>query len=523
MGQEGQRGFSAFVSYSHADKAAAQKLHRRLEGYRLPKHVAAQLAATTPSDDPTKLGQIFRDREDLPAAQDLSESVKAALQVSAALIVLCSPAAKASKWVAREIETFRELHPDRPILAALLEGEPEEAFPEPLLQGREPLAADLRKEGDGPRLGFLKVVAGIAGVPLDALVQRDAQRRMRRVMLVTAGAVTAMLAMAIMTVVAIQSRNEAQRQRAEAEGLVEYMLTDLRMKMEDVGRLDVMTDVNERAMKYYEAQGSLEGLPPDSLVRRALTLRKMGEDDEKARKFDAALEKFKEAHRTTAALVANNPNNPKHILAHLYSENWLGYYTDYRGKLNEAESVYRRSKTLSDRITGTEKDNEEWIRQTAFMHGNMCTAHLSQKKADTKSALDHCKKALAGIERLTALNPSSQEMQLELAVRNAWLGETLLADGKMEEGLKRLRNHLKIVDGLVASEPKNIHWQGQRAGSYMGMAEQFAKYGRYDEAKEFADKAHTYIGRLIAHDRENKEWPKWLERLQAINFEGGKQ
>ena len=33
--------------------------------------------------------------------------------------------------------------------------------------------------------------------------------------------------MAIMTMFAIQSRNEAQRQRAEAEGLIEYMLTDL--------------------------------------------------------------------------------------------------------------------------------------------------------------------------------------------------------------------------------------------------------------------------------------------------------
>ena len=59
-----------------------------------------------------RLGQIFRDREDLPAAQDLSESVKEALSVSGALVVLCSPAAKASPWVAREIELFRELHPE---------------------------------------------------------------------------------------------------------------------------------------------------------------------------------------------------------------------------------------------------------------------------------------------------------------------------------------------------------------------------------------------------------------------------
>jgi len=31
--------FRAFLSYSHADKAAAQRLHRRLENYRLPRRL----------------------------------------------------------------------------------------------------------------------------------------------------------------------------------------------------------------------------------------------------------------------------------------------------------------------------------------------------------------------------------------------------------------------------------------------------------------------------------------------------
>lgn len=71
----------------------------------------------------------------------------------------------------KEIELFRALHPDRPILAAIVRGELAEAFPAPFMDGAEPLAADLRREGDGWRLGFLKIIAGIAEVPLDALGQ----------------------------------------------------------------------------------------------------------------------------------------------------------------------------------------------------------------------------------------------------------------------------------------------------------------------------------------------------------------
>ena len=173
---------------------------------------------------------------------------------------MCSPDAATSPWVAAEIALFRELHPERPILAALLSGEPANAFPAALTaNGNEPLAADLRPEGDSKQLGFLKIVAGIAGVPLDTLIQRDAQRRLRRVTAITFSALAAMLAMGIMTTFAIQARNEAARQRSEAEGLVEYMLTDLREKLRGVGRLDVMDAVNERAMEHYRRQGDLPG------------------------------------------------------------------------------------------------------------------------------------------------------------------------------------------------------------------------------------------------------------------------
>ncbi|WP_373490578.1 TIR domain-containing protein, partial [Parasphingorhabdus sp.] len=305
--------FRAFVSYSHADAAIAQKLHRKIETYRLPRRLRAD-RITDAGDG--RLGRIFRDREDLPAAEDLSQSVKQALAESQVLIVICSPDARASIWVAREIELFRSLHPGRPVLAALVRGEPEEAFPALLLAGSEPLAADLRKQGDGWRLGFLKIIAGIADVPLDALVQRDAARRIRRVMAVTGGALVALVAMIGMTIFAIQSRDEAQRQQAEAEGLVEYMLTDLRAGLKGVGRLDVMTDVNERAMDYYEGQGDLSDMPAESLERRARIFHAWGEDDEKRGDMDEALEKFTKAHRVTETLLNRDPDNPDRIFAH---------------------------------------------------------------------------------------------------------------------------------------------------------------------------------------------------------------
>ena len=122
--------------------------------------------------------------------------------------MLCSPAAAKSRWTNAEIEEFKRNRPEGCVLAAIVAGEPfasdmpgreaEECFPPALRhkfdrRGRptgkraEPLAADLRDDGEGRRLGFLKLVAGMLGVGLDELVQRETTRRHRRLAMARRG------------------------------------------------------------------------------------------------------------------------------------------------------------------------------------------------------------------------------------------------------------------------------------------------------------------------------------------------
>ena len=65
----------------------------------------------------------------MTAHHDLSAAVREALAQSDHLIVICSPRAARSEWVGREIEYFRAVHGDGRILAALIEGDPDTAFP----------------------------------------------------------------------------------------------------------------------------------------------------------------------------------------------------------------------------------------------------------------------------------------------------------------------------------------------------------------------------------------------------------
>ncbi|HEV7233053.1 MAG TPA: TIR domain-containing protein, partial [Sphingorhabdus sp.] len=394
QGRVDTRRFAAFISYSHADADAAATLQRKLERYRLPKHIAQQRV-----DGTTALGPIFRDREDLAAAASLSAAIRDAIARADALVVMCSPEAAVSPWVTAEIELFRQLHPDRPILAVLLSGEPATAFPAALTAGgNEPLAADLRAEGDGGQLAFLKIVAGIAGVPLDALIQRDAQRRIRRVTAITGGAVAAMLIMGIMTAYAIQARNEAARQRAAAEGLVEYMLTDLREKLKGVNRIEVLDSVTDRAMAHYRSQGDLANLPADSLERRARILHAMGEDADRRGNLKSAAAKFLEAHRTTAAILARQPDVADRIFSHAQSEYWVGYAAWRSEDIPTTERYWRNYLVQAKRLAVIEPGMSRSLMELGYAHGNMCDVLMKDKK-DVKRALDHCHQAIVHVRK----------------------------------------------------------------------------------------------------------------------------
>lgn len=507
--------YRAFISYSHVDESVARRLHRWLETYRIPARLVGQI--TEEGAVPRRLSPIFRDRNELPASSSLDEAVKAALAGSASLIVLCSPDAAQSRWVGEEISYFRATHPDRPVLAALLRGAPEDAFPEALIDDgeaerkREPVAADFRKGGDG-KLARLKLVAGLSGVALDEIVQRDAQRQLRRVMVITLGMIVSTLILAMLLIVALEARNEAERQRQQAEGLIEFMLTDLRSRLQGVGRLDILGSVNERALAYYGAQGDLGRLPSSSLERRARVLQAMGADDQRRGAFDMALNEYREARRTTSALLAEKPNDPQRIFTHAQSEFFLGYIDYQRSRYATARPHFQAYLDLARRLVAIDPHDVRALREYGYAQGNICSLELSSK-ANVAQALGACRSALLAMQQVAAASPADAEVRNDLANRHAWMADALRASGRMREALAERQEQARIVDDLLRSDPINAGYRQSWMLSRYSIATLFIDLGDMQAARRPAREARAANALLIATDPQNRDWRLWRKRI----------
>jgi len=564
--------YYAFLSYSHKDKELADWLHRELEKFRVPHSLAGKLTAN--GVVPRRLTPVFRDQHDLSAGADLGEEIKAALAASQFLVVLCSPTAATSRWTNAEIESFKRTRPEGCVLAAVAAGEPfasempgheaEECFP-PALRFRydrrghqtskkaEPLAADFRESGEGKRLAFLKLVAGMLGVGLDDLVQRESVRRHRQMAWLAAGSLAGMAVTSTLAVTAIQSRNEAREQRREAEGLVGFMLGDLKDKLEPIGRLDALDAVGSRALAYYQHQDKSQ-LSDDALAQRSRALTLMGEIANTRGDLDGALGRYREAMASTEELARRYPNDPQRLFDHAQNVFWVGEVAHQRGQMAEAERAMREYKRLADNMVALQPDNRKWQLEVKYSNSSLAALLYEQRHypeasrlfqqslkiieslaaaepnnadykrstvetlgflSDSRFGEGFVDDAIAARERqaqfldtLISRNPADASYRLQAIPANWALGRLLAQNGDPQAGAERLQKAVSLGEALLAAEPDNSDTIEYTAGARFDLASVLAALGRRDEAAAQTRAGCDQTNRLLSLDQKVATWQR---------------
>jgi eukaryotic-like serine/threonine-protein kinase len=571
--------FYAFLSYSHQDKELADWLHRELERFRVPHSLAGKLTAN--GVVPRRLTPIFRDQHDLSAGGELADEIKAALAASQFLVVLCSPTAAKSRWTNAEIESFKRTRPEGCVLAAIAAGEPfasdlpgreeEECFPPALRykfdrRGRqtvkraEPLAADFRAGAEGQRTAFLKLVAGMLGVGLDELVQRETTRRHRQLAWVAAASLAGMAATSTLAVTAIQARNAARDQRREAEGLVSFMLGDLKDKLEPIGRLDALDGVGSRVLAYYSKQNTSE-LSDAALLQRSRALSLTAQVSYLRGDLDSALRLYREAIDGTGEAIRRNPDDPQRLFDHAQNFFYIGEIARQKGDAVGAESAYRMYKRLAERMVALDPDNMKWRMEEQYADVDVGIVLYAQRRFREASA--QFGQALQTIEALATADPHNSDYQKSVADSLAWLADAQMSEGRLGEAIATRQRHAALLNRLLAQsrdvaisdklvqahralgnlyvatgqlepavgelreavagadsllqlEPKNRLWLQYAANARVNLAEALLATGNTGEATTTANAGCALASQLVARDSSVQQWRVALRDCQLM-------
>ena len=516
--------YYAFLSYSHKDKELADWLHRELEKFRVPSSLAGKLTAT--GVVPRRLTPIFRDQHDLSAGDDLAVEIEAALAASQFLVVLCSPTAAKSRWTNLEIESFKRTRPEGCVLAAVVAGEPfasdipgredEECFP-PALRYKydrrghrtskraEPLAADFREGGDGRRVAFLKLVAGMLGVGLDELVQRETTRRQRRLALLAAVSLGGMAVTSTLAVTAMQARDAAREQRREAEGLIGFMLGDLKDKLEPIGRLDALDGVGSKVLAYYQREGTSD-LTDAALLQRSRALSLMAEVAMARGDTDGALRLYREAMAGTGEAIARNPEDPERLFDHAQNVFYVGEIAHNGGDYRTAENSMREYKRLALQMVALRADSMKYRMEEQYADFNLGVVLWDQRKFPEAAA--QFRRALATIEAISTADPQNQDYQQAVADSLAWSADAERAVGNYAQAIDARKRGIAVLERLFA-ENRDVNNQMRLIPAHRTLGMLYSEQGQSDLAIEQLRAATNQAATLLPKEPTNAQWVQY--------------
>lgn len=358
-----------------------------------------------------------------------------------------------------------------------------------------------------------------------------------------------------------QARTEAERHRGQAEDLIGFMLGDLRGKLTTVGRLELLEDVADKALSYFESLPR-EDRTDDELFRRSQALRQIGEVRMAKGDLPVSLAAFTESFELATTLVERAPDRGEWLLGLAHAHFWIGSVEWTRGNLDAALEHNQKYRAIAQRLVQLEPANPEWRLEEGYAHTNLAAIHESRNEAEP--ALESLRASIAIKEKLVAGDPAKLEWRSSLANGLSWLGSMLTARGDLagardsfetEEGIRRglaaadprdanaryllavnlshrgklqlmlgepaagaaaFRQAIDLYKNLVAQDPLNRDWQRDLAVAHRGLGELLLAGGQLEPAIAELGAAEEGLRVLVEQDPTNADWHQQLADGHAV-------
>jgi tetratricopeptide (TPR) repeat protein len=354
-----------------------------------------------------------------------------------------------------------------------------------------------------------------------AMARAELERRKRITRRVIAGITSALVVAVIFGAVSFTQYRRAQEAkvqadqatarathaRDEAEKLISFMTFDLSDKLEPIGRLDLLDDVNKRVRDYYQAFTGQED-NPDILRQRAVALGKQGDVLTGRGDLSGALKSYRDSLTISGKLANQDPSNALWQRDLSVSAEKVGDVLNAQGDFAGALKSYRESLAIREKLTHQDSSNADQQRDLSRSYEKV--GDVLKAQGDLTGALKSYHDSLAIREKLAHQDPSNADWQRDLSVSYNRVGGVLNAQGDLAGAHKSYRDSLAISEKLANQDPSNAGWQRDLSVSYNKVGDVLNTQGDLAGAlKSYGDSLE--ISKKLAHqDPSNADWQRDL-------------
>jgi tetratricopeptide (TPR) repeat protein/predicted Ser/Thr protein kinase len=303
--------------------------------------------------------------------------------------------------------------------------------------------------------------------------------------------------------IAQRERGVADLRRGQAEDLLRFMSEDLRKKLRAVGRLDVLQDVDAKALEYLASVPEAE-LTLGELSMRAQGLYQIGEVRIESGDLPGAKQSFEASLEMSRRLVEKAPTDAEARKRLGYAFFWLGEVAYNERDLEGAQAHFEASRDVARGLVELEPENPEWRLELAAEESNI--ARMLQERGDVEGALEILKQRLVTMTEIAALDPGRVDWQVELAASHLLLGAALEDSGDPLGALAQYRADIDILIVLVGKDPENATLMEHLATGHNYLGTAFDAMGREADAREQYEAIEEVTQALAQGDAANAKF-----------------
>ncbi|HEV7767544.1 MAG TPA: serine/threonine-protein kinase [Thermoanaerobaculia bacterium] len=311
--------------------------------------------------------------------------------------------------------------------------------------------------------------------------------------------------------IAVANREEADRQRAHAENLNEFMLGDLRRKLEPLGSLEILDDVAERALEYSNSLKP-ETMSAEELARSSKALNQLGEVRIGQGKPNEAMTIFLRSRQFAQQATKKDPSSAAARLAVATANFWVGDVHRLQGSLGDALLHYTAYMNGAEELAKQYPNNDDYRLERGYGHSVVASIYERQGRFD--DALQHLRLTREIKAERVAAKPDDLDRQADLANTLDRIGFILERAGDLEGARKHYEMEFATYSRLATVEPRNTRWKDRLVTSHNSLAWVLELTGNVPTALEHRRAEVALDEELHRRDPANAKWHRNLAIAQ---------
>ena len=315
---------------------------------------------------------------------------------------------------------------------------------------------------------------------------------------------------------AVAARQDADRRRQQAESLIGFMLGDLRTRLQQAGRLELLDAVGKEATAYFNAVPS-SSITGEELFRRSQAMYQIGQIRQAEGNLPAAAAAYRDSLSFGSQAVARDPTNGEWQIglgtAHFYLAEALRAQRDLVGAMSE-HSAYR---DIAQALVAREPGNERWLLELSYGLG--AVAAVQEAAGDLTGARSELEAALRIKEELAGRKPMDVERRQAIATGHNRLGAVLDEMGEIDAALQHYSEDLRIREKIVAQQSDNVPLKRGLQVALSAVGRAYEDRGDLQAATVRYRRWRDVTSRYAAIDPRNLDWQR--DAAVALSYLAG--